>query len=66
MLNTYEIMETIRMLEEEKLDIRTVTMGISLSDCADGDGERAREKIYNKIVNYAGDLVKVAEEIEIK
>jgi len=54
------------MLEEEKLDIRTVTMGISLSDCADGDGERAREKIYNKIVNYAGDLVKVAEEIEIK
>jgi len=66
MLNTYEIMETIRMLEEEKLDIRTVTMGISLSDCADGDGEKAREKIYNKITKYAGDLVKTAEEIEVK
>ncbi|MFP4021266.1 MAG: PFL family protein [Halanaerobium sp.] len=66
MLNTYEIMETIRMLEEEKLDIRTVTMGISLSDCADSDGERAREKIYNKITKYAGDLVKTAEEIEVK
>ncbi|MFN2340813.1 MAG: PFL family protein [Halanaerobium sp.] len=66
MLNTYEIMETIRMLEEEKLDIRTVTMGISLNDCADSDGAKAREKIYNKIVKYAGDLVKTAEEIEVK
>jgi len=66
MLNTYEIMETIRMLEEEKLDIRTVTMGISLSDCADSDGAKAREKIYNKITKYAGDLVKTAEEIELK
>ncbi|TDO93850.1 hypothetical protein DFR79_1052 [Halanaerobium saccharolyticum] len=66
MLNTYEIMETIRMLEEEKLDIRTVTMGISLSDCADSDGARAREKIYNKITKYAGNLVKTAEEIEVK
>ena len=66
MLNTYEIMETIRMLEEEKLDIRTITMGISLSDCADSDGEKAREKIYNKITKYAGDLVKTAEEIEVK
>ncbi|RCW61913.1 PFL family protein [Halanaerobium sp. ST460_2HS_T2] len=66
MINTYEIMETIRMLEEEKLDIRTVTMGISLSDCADSDGAKAREKIYNKIVKYAGDLVKTAEEIELK
>ena len=66
MLNTYEIMETIRMLEEEKLDIRTVTMGISLSDCADSNGEKAREKIYNKIINYAGDLVETAEEIEVK
>ncbi len=66
MLNTYEIMETIRMLEEEKLDIRTVTMGISLSDCADSDGAKVRENIYNKIVKYAGDLVKTAEEIELK
>ena len=66
MLNTYEIMETIRMLEEEKLDIRTVTMGISLSDCADSNGEKARKKIYDKIINYAGDLVETAEEIEVK
>lgn len=66
MLNTFEIMETIRMLEEEKLDIRTITMGISLSDCADSDGQKARKKIYNKIINYAGDLVKTAEEIELK
>ena len=66
MINTYEIMETIRMLEEEKLDIRTVTMGISLNDCADSDGEKAREKIYNKITEYAGELVKTAEEIELK
>ena len=66
MINTYEIMETIRMLEEEKLDIRTVTMGISLSDCADSSGEKAREKIYNKIIKYAGDLVETAEEIEVK
>jgi len=66
MINTYEIMETIRMLEEEKLDIRTVTMGISLSDCADSNGEKAREKIYDKIIKYAGDLVKTAEEIEVK
>lgn len=66
MLNTYEIMETIRMLEEEKLDIRTVTMGISLSDCADSDGDKARKKIYNKIIKYAGKLVEIAEEIEVK
>ncbi|MCC3144052.1 PFL family protein [Halanaerobium sp. Z-7514] len=66
MINNYEIMETIRMLEEEKLDIRTITMGISLSDCADSDGDKAREKIYNKIVDYAGELVSVAEAIELK
>ncbi|SFL64400.1 PFL family protein [Halanaerobium salsuginis] len=66
MINTYEIMETIRMLEAEKLDIRTITMGISLSDCADSDGKAAREKIYRKIISYAGNLVKVAEEIELK
>ena len=49
MLNTYDILETIKMIEEEKLDIRTITMGISLLDCIDSDGNRAREKIYNKI-----------------
>lgn len=66
MINPYEIMETIRMLEEEKLDIRTITMGISLRDCADSDGDKARKNIYDKICKYAGQLVKVAEEIELK
>ncbi len=58
------ILETIRMIEKEKLDIRTVTMGISLLDCAHEDGERARERIYHKITSLAGDLVAVAEKIE--
>lgn len=58
------ILETIQMISEDKLDIRTVTMGISLLDCADSDGEKAREKIYNKITHYAKDLVAVAREIE--
>lgn len=58
------ILETIQMIAEDKLDIRTVTMGISLLDCADSDGVKAREKIYKKITTYAKDLVKVATEIE--
>ncbi|NSJ92624.1 DUF711 family protein, partial [Coprococcus sp. MSK.21.13] len=48
-MNSYDILETIRMIEKEKLDIRTITMGISLLDCADLDGEKARKKIYDKI-----------------
>ncbi|MEJ6950673.1 DUF711 family protein [Natronospora cellulosivora (SeqCode)] len=66
MINPYEIMETIRMLEEEKLDIRTITMGISLRDCSHSDGKIAREKIYDKISRYAGNLVQVAKDIELK
>lgn len=58
------ILETIQMIAEDKLDIRTITMGISLLDCADSDGEKAREKIYNKITTYAERLVAVASEIE--
>lgn len=58
------ITETIRMIEEENLDIRTITMGISLLDCIDADGEKARQKIYNKITTRAKDLVKVGEAIE--
>jgi len=54
------------MLEEEKLDIRTITMGISLWDCAHGDADIMRKKIYDKICNYAQDLVKVADEIQLK
>lgn len=64
MMNSNNILETIKMIEEEKLDIRTITMGISLLDCIDSDGDKAREKIYNKIITSAKDLVKVAKEIE--
>lgn len=64
MMNSNNILETIKMIDEEKLDIRTITMGISLLDCIDSDGDRAREKIYNKIITSAKDLVKVAKEIE--
>lgn len=64
MERTENILETIQMISEDKLDIRTVTMGISLLDCADSDGEKAREKIYNKITRYAENLVSVATGIE--
>ncbi len=66
MLNMTDIMETITMIEEESLDIRTITMGISLLDCADEDIDRSCNKIYKKIYNYAKDLVKVGESIEKK
>lgn len=59
-----QILETIRMIEEEKLDIRTITMGISLLDCIDQDGEKARANIYQKITTKAKNLVSVAEKIE--
>ena len=66
MYNTHDILETIRMIEEEHLDIRTVTMGISLLDCIDSDIDRACAKIYEKITTQAKDLVPVAESIERK
>ncbi len=58
------ILETIHMIEEENLDIRTITMGINLLDCADTDIDKSCEKIYNKITTKAKDLVKVAKDIE--
>ncbi|MEG2597773.1 MAG: DUF711 family protein, partial [Oscillospiraceae bacterium] len=66
MINVHDIMETITMIQEENLDIRTITMGISLLDCADGDIDRSCEKIYNKICRKAEHLVSVGEEIEKK
>jgi len=63
-METNSILETIQMISEEKLDIRTITMGISLFDCIDSDGEKARQKIYNKLTTKAKDLVKVANQIE--
>lgn len=66
MLNTHDILETISMIQEENLDIRTITMGISILDCADVDIDKSCEKIYNKIYNLAKDLVKTGEIIEKK
>ena len=64
MININDIFETVNMISEENLDIRTITMGISLLDCCDSDPEKACEKIYNKITRLAGNLVKVGEDIE--
>ncbi len=63
-MRIHEILETIEMIEEQHLDIRTVTMGISLLDCADGDINKSCEKIYEKICRLAGDLVAKCEDIE--
>ncbi|QCT92537.1 MULTISPECIES: PFL family protein [Enterococcus] len=59
-----QILETIRMVEEENLDIRTITMGISLLDCIDADIDQMCEKIYQKITTKAKNLVRVGEQIE--
>ena len=64
MLNVYNILETIRMIQDECLDIRTITMGISLLDCIDTDIDKACDKVYNKIVTKAGRLVEVGQQIE--
>ena len=64
MLNIYNILETIRMIQDECLDIRTITMGISLLDCIDTDIDRACEKVYSKITSKAGNLVEVGQKIE--
>lgn len=61
-----QILETIRMVEEENLDIRTITMGISLLDCMDEDIDRSCEKIYRKIITKAANLVAVGEAIELE
>ncbi len=64
MLNVYDILETIRMIQDECLDIRTITMGISLLDCIDTDIDKACDKVYNKIVTKAERLVPVGQQIE--
>ena len=66
MYNSREIMETIQMITEQNLDVRTITMGISLLDCMDTDINKSCEKVYNKIVNYAKDLVKTGNAISKK
>jgi len=64
MLNAHNILETIRMIQDECLDIRTITMGISLLDCIDPDIDRACEKVYEKITSKAARLVEVGRQIE--
>ncbi len=64
MLTNHDILETIQMIQEENLDIRTITMGISLLDCIDSDIEVACQKVYDKIVDKAKNLVAVGEAIE--
>ena len=66
MYNTSEIMETISMIRDNNLDIRTTTMGISLLDCADTDTDKSCAKIYDKICRLAGDLVRTGEDIHDK
>ena len=63
MYNTNDIMETISMIRDNNLDIRTTTMGISLLDCADTDIDKACVRIYDKICRLAGSLVRTADEI---
>ncbi|MDR1664757.1 MAG: PFL family protein [Clostridiales bacterium] len=63
MLSKYEIFETNKMIEESNLDVRTITMGISLMDCADGSLEKFNGKIYEKITRSAERLVKTGDEI---
>lgn len=59
-----EIEETVNMFMRHKLDVRAITMGISLRDCACEDGKKSRQKVYDKIMRYAGNLVRVGQDIE--
>ena len=64
MLNTQNIIKTMEMIDQQHLDIRTVTMGISLMDCIDADPKRCCEKIYDKITGCAADLVRTVEAVQ--
>ena len=64
MINLYEVKETNQMIEQDNLDVRTITLGISLMDCIDADLDRLNQKVYDKITTVAKNLVKVGKEIE--
>jgi uncharacterized protein (UPF0210 family) len=64
MINSGEILQTIEMIDQQHLDIRTITMGISLRDCAHPDIDVCCNKVYDKITKYAENLVKTGEDIE--
>ena len=61
MINVFEVRETNKMIEESNLDVRTITMGISLLDCCDNNVDVVCEKIYRKITEKAANLVKVGD-----
>ena len=63
MITPFEVIETNQMIGQEKLDVRTITMGISLLDCIDSDPARLNRKIYDKITRLARDLVETGDEI---
>ena len=64
MINTSEILQTVHMITDEKLDIRTITMGISLYECADADANTMKRKIYDRITKQAEHLVETGEALE--
>ena len=64
MINIFEVNETNKMIEQENLDVRTITLGISLLDCIDSDLEKLNENIYNKITKTAANLVQTGKDIE--
>ncbi len=66
MINIFEVNETNKMIEQENLDVRTITMGISLLDCMDSDLDEVNRKVYEKIVTRARNLVSVGKEIELE
>ena len=59
-----EVQETVNMFMRNKLDVRAITMGISLRDCACSSGKESRQRMYDKIMKYAGNLVTVGKQIE--
>ena len=66
MININEVIETNNMIEKENLDVRTITMGISLLDCADSNLDKMCAKIYDRITTLAGKLVSTGEEISME
>ena len=66
MINMFEVNETNKMITQENLDVRTITLGISLLDCVDSDLDKVNHNIYQKITTVAKDLVAVGKKIEQK
>ena len=66
MINSFEVRETNKMIEENNLDVRTITMGISLLDCISSDVDATCDKVYKKIVSKAGKLVETGDEIALE